>query len=118
MSMRTEPDTARPGKQARRIAGREIVFDEEGFFNDYYDWSEEAFKVLAAESGMTLISVQHWKVIRFLREFYAHNGRSPLNHQLREGTGLGALEMQRLFPEGIKLGARRLAGLPNPKTCS
>jgi sulfur relay (sulfurtransferase) DsrC/TusE family protein len=27
------------------------------------------------------------------------------------------LELEQLFPEGIKYGARRIAGLPNPKNC-
>jgi sulfur relay (sulfurtransferase) DsrC/TusE family protein len=27
------------------------------------------------------------------------------------------LEIEKLFPGGIKYGARRVAGLPNPKNC-
>jgi tRNA 2-thiouridine synthesizing protein E len=106
------------GRQVRCIAGREIIFDGDGFFNDFNDWSEEAFELLAGESGLASITEQHWKVVRFLREFYAYHGRAPLNQQLKQGTGLSVLEIQRLFPEGVKQGARRLAGLPNPKTCS
>ncbi len=116
--MNTMPDEIGPGQRVRYMAGRRIVFDEEGFFNDFLDWSEEVFELLAGESGLSSVTEQHWKVVRFLREYYAYHGRSPLNHQLKAGTGLSALELQRLFPEGIKLGARRLAGLPNPKTCS
>ena len=55
--------------------------------------------------------------MRFFREYYAYHGRSPLNRHLREGTGLSLGELERLFPGGIRLGARRLAGLPNPKSC-
>jgi TusE/DsrC/DsvC family sulfur relay protein len=106
------------GRQVRSIAGREIVFDGEGFFIDFDDWSEEAFEFLAGQSGITAITELHWRVVRFLRAFYANNGRAPLNQQFKGGTGLSALELQCLFPEGIKLGARRLAGLPNPKTCN
>lgn len=118
MSAGSEPDKAARGLRKRFVAGREIVFDEEGFFNDFFDWREDVFEILAAESGIIRITEQHWHVVRFFREFYAFHGRSPLNHQIKTGTGLSALELQRLFPEGIKLGARRLAGLPNPKTCS
>jgi dissimilatory sulfite reductase related protein len=46
-----------------------------------------------------------------------HHGRSPMNRDLRAGTGLSLVELERLFPDGIRMGARRLAGLPNPKTC-
>ncbi|MGA2402922.1 MAG: TusE/DsrC/DsvC family sulfur relay protein [Syntrophobacteraceae bacterium] len=118
MSTHSEPNKTDPGLRVRCIAGRQIVFDGDGFFNDFYDWSEAAFGFLAEESGLVCITEQHRQVVHFLREFYAYHGRSPLNRQIKEGTGLSALELQQLFPEGIKQGARRLAGLPNPKTCS
>ena len=102
----------------RVLDGRKIVVDGEGFLNDFDDWTEAVFKLLAEERGLTRITDQHWKVVRFLREFYACNGRSPMNRQLREGTGMSVMELEKLFPDGLKLGARRLAGLPNPKTCN
>ncbi len=102
-----------------RVFGqREVVFDAEGFFNDFSDWTEEICTVLAEESGLALLTDGHRRVIRFLREFYAGNGRAPLNSQLRKGTQMSLLELEPLFPGGIKRGARRLAGLPNPKTCT
>jgi len=106
------------GRCKRTIEGREVVFDEEGFFDDFEDWSEEIFETLAQESGLSPVTEQHRQVVRFLREFYAYNGRAPLNNQLRKGIGLSLLELEALFPGGLKHGARRLAGLPNPKTCN
>jgi TusE/DsrC/DsvC family sulfur relay protein len=106
------------GRCVRVIAGRELAFDDEGFFDDFEDWSEEIFKALAHESGISLISDQQRQVVRVLREFYACNGRAPLNNELRKRAGMSLLELDRLFPGGLKKGARRLAGLPNPKTCS
>jgi tRNA 2-thiouridine synthesizing protein E len=102
----------------RRFGQREIVFDSEGFFNDFSDWTEEICTTLAEECGLTELSDRHWQVVRFLRQFYAGQGRAPLNSQLRKGTEMSLLEIEALFPGGIKTGARRLAGLPNPKTCS
>jgi dissimilatory sulfite reductase related protein len=103
--------------QIRVIAGRKILFDREGFFNSFYDWSEEIFASLANECGLFEVSDRHWRVVRFLREFYAVNGRAPLNRQLREGTVMSLSELEVLFPGGIKHGARRLAGLPSPRSC-
>jgi TusE/DsrC/DsvC family sulfur relay protein len=111
-------DAAGLGRQVRVIAGNEIAFDNEGFFWDFDDWSEEAAGVLAAESGLVELKDEHWRVIRFFREYYGYNGRAPLNKDLKKGTNMSLLELQGLFPEGIKQGARRLAGLPNPKTCN
>lgn len=101
----------------RQVAGREIPFDEEGFFHEHDDWSEAACLELAAECGMELTPV-HWQVMHAFRDYYLTNGRAPLNRELKAATGMSVLDMERLFPEGLKNGARRLAGLPNPKTCS
>lgn len=104
-------------RTARHLAGREIYFDNEGFLWDPRDWDEDVAEVLARESGLGELTGLHWNVLRFLREFYLRNGRAPLNRQLKEGTGLSILEIESLFPGGIRTGARRFAGLPNPQTC-
>ena len=111
-------DGASLGRRLRPIAGREIAFDGEGFFWDYDDWSEEAARQLAAESGLEVLTEEHWRVIRFYREYYEYHGRAPLNRDIKKGVGMSLLELQNLFPGGLKNGARRLAGLPNPKTCN
>ena len=103
--------------QVRSLAGREIVFDSEGFLADALQWTEEVARVMAQESGLAVLADTHWQVIRFLREYYLQNGRAPLNRQLKAGLGMSLMEIESLFPGGLKLGARRLAGLPNPKTC-
>ncbi len=105
------------GRKVRNIDGRPIVFDGEDFFDDPDDWSEEAARVLAEEMGLHRMTDEHWRVLRFLRDYYFQNGRAPLNKKLRDGLGMSVREIEALFPGGIKFGARRLAGLPNPKTC-
>jgi tRNA 2-thiouridine synthesizing protein E len=106
------------GQKTRRIAGQEILFDSEEFFWDPHQWSEEAAETLAKEIGLAGLSETQWMILRFLRTYYLENGRAPLNRQIKAGTGISLMEMESLFPGGIKHGARRLAGLPNPKTCS
>ncbi len=105
------------GRQARFIAGREIFFDWEGFLWDAADWSEEIAEILARESGIEVLMESHWTVLRYFRAYYAYHGRAPLNRHLKEGTGMPLREIEFLFPQGIRLGARRLSGLPNPKSC-
>jgi tRNA 2-thiouridine synthesizing protein E len=109
-------DTTR-SRVRRTVAGREAWFDDEGFFWDPDDWSEAAAEELAHERGMARLDDVHWRVLRFMRGYYEHHGRAPLNRELKAGTSLSLLELERLFPDGIKLGARLLAGLPNPQTC-
>jgi len=109
-------ETAR-SRALRTVAGRPVYFDDEGFFWDPDDWSDEAAEALAREVGIDRLDEVQWRVLRFMRAHYAHHGRAPMNRELRAGTGLSLLELERLFPDGIKMGARRLAGLPNPQTC-
>lgn len=101
----------------RTVAGRSVYFDDEGFFWEPDDWSDEGAEELARESGIERLDAVQWRVLRFLREYYLYHGRAPMNRELKAGTELSLMELERLFPDGIKLGARRLAGLPNPKTC-
>ena len=105
-------------RHVRTLCDREILFDEEDFFWDFDDWFEEAADVLAKEAGLAALDDRHWQAINFLRNFYRENGRAPLNRQLKKGTGSSLLELEALFPGGLKYGARRLAGLPNPKNCA
>ena len=114
----TQSEAAESGARWRVVAGRNILFDGEGFFWQADDWSADAAEELAREVGIARLSGTQWRVIEFLREFYFENGRSPLNRRLAAGVGMSLLDLERLFPRGIKYGARRLAGLPNPKNCS
>jgi tRNA 2-thiouridine synthesizing protein E len=104
-------------RHLRTVAGRDIYFDWEDFLWSPDDWDEEVAAALARESGLGQLDDTHWRVLRFMREFYAYHARAPLNKDLKRGTGLSLMELERLFPQGIRLGARRIAGLPNPKSC-
>ena len=96
-------------RELRTVAGRQVYLDS--------DWTAEAAEELARASGLERLDEVRRGVLRFLRDYYLRNGRSPMNRELRVGTALSLAELERLFPDGIKMGARRLAGLPNPKTC-
>ena len=113
----TDSSPAGRDRQLRKVADRDIYFDWEGFFWDPDDWSEAAADELASESGIATLTEAQWQVIRFMREFYFYHGRAPMNKDLKEGTGLTLMTLEGMFPQGIRLGARRLAGLPNPKAC-
>jgi TusE/DsrC/DsvC family sulfur relay protein len=104
-------------QEFREVAGRRILFDHEGFLWQAEDWSEDVAEALALEAGICGLSEAQWRVIRFLREFYFEYGRSPLNRKIVEGVGMSLLELQSLFPGGIRHGAKHIAGLPNPKRC-
>ena len=119
MNDENRPASADQGRdrRMRHIAGRDVYFDWEDFLWDPDDWCEAIALELARESGMAGLDKVHWEVIRFMRAYYYHHGRAPMNKDLKQGTGMALLQLESLFPEGIRRGARRLAGLPNPKAC-
>jgi TusE/DsrC/DsvC family sulfur relay protein len=102
----------------RMIAGRKILFDKEGFLWHVEDWTEEVAEALASECGIEKLSDRQWQVIRFLRNYFSYHGRAPLNRDLKAGLGISLMELEGLFPGGMRRGARRVAGLPNPRACT
>jgi TusE/DsrC/DsvC family sulfur relay protein len=111
-------DSGEVQKKTRVIAGKEYLFDKENFLYRPQDWTEELAEALAAESGIEKMSDDQWRLVRFLREYYFYNGRAPLNRDLKASLGMTVMELECLFPGGIRRVARRVAGLPNPRTCS
>lgn len=104
-------------RERQTVAGRAVWFDAEGFFWDPDEWFEAAADELARQRGIVALDASQWRVIRFLREYYGRNGRAPMNRELKAAIGMSLVELEALFPDGIRMGARRLAGLPNPRTC-
>lgn len=111
-------DSREVQQRKRVIAGSEYLFDKEDFLWRPQDWTEALAEALAAECGIEKMSEDQWRLVRFLREYYFYNGRAPLNKDLKAGLGMSVMDLECLFPGGIKRGARRVAGLPNPRTCS
>jgi len=106
------------GVRKRSIAGKEIYFDKDGFLLNANDWSEEAAEILSREMGIKTLNEKQWQVIRFIRDFYMNNGKAPLSSELKAALGWSLMELELMFPGGIRHGARLLAGLPNPQSCS
>lgn len=101
----------------RVVDGKAVLLDEEGYFVHPESWTETIAKTIALEMGISELTDRQWEMIYFLRTFYLTNGRAPLNRDIKRQTGMNLIEVEQLFPEGIRRGARRLAGLPNPKSC-
>ncbi len=100
------------------FGGKEVLLDNEDFLWRPEDWTEELAVDLARQGGIEQLSEAQWRVVRFLREYFLYHGRAPLNRNLKEGLGMSLMELEGLFPGGIRRGARRVAGLPNPRTCA
>ncbi len=103
--------------------GNEIETDREGYLKDTTQWSEAMAEVIAAQEGITL-AVEHWEVVRFVREFYLEFNTSPAIRMLvkamanKFGEEKGnSRYLYRLFPKGPAKQATKIAGLPKPVKC-
>ena len=102
----------------RKIAGKEIITDMDGFIQNPSMWSAEVARVMAREIGIESLNEKQWRVLRFIRNYYLKEGKEPMNHKIKLGTSMSIKEIESLFPGGIARGARRLAGLPKPRGCA
>jgi tRNA 2-thiouridine synthesizing protein E len=114
----SRPEAGDVHQRFKIIAGRKVLFDKEDFLWHAEDWTEEVAEALALECGIKGLSDAQWRVIRFMRDYFFYHGRAPLNRDLKSGLGMSLLELEGLFPGGIRRGARRVAGLPNPRACT
>lgn len=98
------------------IAGQEVVVDDEGFFLDPNQWSEDMAPALAEAIDIELTD-EHWKVIRFLREDFAAQGETPTIRRVSTTGGVDTKRLFQLFPKKPAKKMSYIAGLPKPHGC-
>ncbi len=99
------------------IAGREITVDEEGFFADPSQWSEDMAEELAKAIGIDELTEDHWKVIRFLRKDFEETGETATIRRVSTMTGISTKQLYQLFPKKPAKKMAYIAGLPKPTGC-
>jgi len=97
--------------------GKELEIDEDGFIQDPNEWDEEVAKDLAETEGVTDMTEDHWKLVKYLRDYYLKNGIAPMVRKLCKETGFKLKYVYKLFPSGPAKGACKVAGLPKPTGC-
>ncbi len=95
----------------------EIVVDDDGFMQEPEKWTEEIAKCLAKQDGIEELTEEHWKVIKYLRDYYLKYKIAPPIRQLVKETGFPLKKIYELFPLGPAKGACKYAGLPKPTGC-
>ena len=94
-----------------------VVLNDEGFFVDPSQWTEEIVPELAAKEGITELTPAHWQVIRLMRSEFATKGAAPPVRALSKTSGVSIKELYELFPKGPAKTAARIAGVPKPHGC-
>ncbi len=96
------------------IEGRLFEVDEDAFLSDHDVWTEEVAQLFAKTEGLDTLTEDHWKVIRYLREYFEEAKSVPMIRTLCHETGFKLTEIYKLFQAGPVDGACKIAGLPNP----
>jgi tRNA 2-thiouridine synthesizing protein E len=97
--------------------GKKFEIDEDGFLQNFEDWSEEWVDYVKEYEGIKELTDEHWKVIKFLQDYYKKNGIAPMVRILSKVTGFKLKKIYELFPSGPGKGACKMAGLPKPTGC-
>lgn len=98
-------------------AGKEIAVNDEGFFEDPSQWTEDMAPEIAREAGVGDLSEEHWRVIKFMRREYETKGTGPTVRILGKTSGVSIKELYQLFPKGPAKLAAKIAGIPKPRGC-
>ncbi|MBK6363642.1 MAG: TusE/DsrC/DsvC family sulfur relay protein [Saprospiraceae bacterium] len=97
------------------IIGRSIDVNEEGFMNQFSQWTREIGEALALENNISL-SPRHWEVIDYIQKEYKND--SPLSIRKIGKSGVVDIkEFYELFPDAPLKTATKIAGIPKPVSC-
>jgi TusE/DsrC/DsvC family sulfur relay protein len=99
------------------ISGVDVAVNDEGFFEDPSQWTEDMATEVAKEQGIDPLTDQHWQVIRFMRKEYAEKGTGPTVRVLGKTSGVTVKELYQLFPKGPAKMAAKISGIPKPRGC-
>lgn len=101
----------------KTYAGQDVAVNEEGFFEDPAQWTEDMAPEIAAEEGIDALGDRHWEVIHFMRKEFDEKGTGPTVRILGKTSGVPVKELYQLFPGGPAKQAAKVAGIPKPRGC-
>lgn len=99
------------------VNGKSVELDEDGFIVNLDEWSEDVAMYLAKEEGVEELTEDHWKLINYLKQYFAEYGIAPMVRKMTKESGFSLKEIYDLFPSGPAKGACKVAGLPKPTGC-
>ena len=99
------------------LGGKEIDIDEDGFIQEPDLWDENVATDLAKTEGVEAMGEDHWKLVNYIRDYYAKFGIAPMVRKLCKDCDFKLKYIYEMFPSGPAKGACKVAGLPKPTGC-
>ena len=101
----------------RVLCDTTVEVNDEGFFVDPSQWTEEMAPILADEVGVpTPLTDQHWQVIEFIQQSFQNSDAISIRSIGKRGPA-SIKEFYALFPDGPLKKASKIAGIPKPASC-
>ena len=75
------------------ISSTEVEVNDEGFFVDPEQWTEEMAPELARRDGIDLLTDAHWTVLRFMRSEFFEKGTGPTVRLLGKKSGVSVKDL-------------------------
>ncbi len=101
----------------KKIAGKEVQVNDEGFMTNPAEWTKEIAVELAKEEGIAELTPAHWAVIDFCRATAAGNGKAPTLRTITNGANVTTKDLFALFPKGPAKKVAKISGLGKPEGC-
>lgn len=89
---------------------------DEGYLLEPGDWTEDIARLFAADEEI-LLTDDHWRVVRFIREWHGEHGVAPSSRDVDiflKGNGAPRNFLYELFPCGYVQQACKIAGMKSP----
>jgi dissimilatory sulfite reductase related protein len=100
----------------KTVGGKTVSVNEEGYFTDPSQWSEDMVAELGKEMEINEITPKHIEVINYLRD----NQAKGVSLSLRKVGKSGIVDTKgfyTLFPGGPLKKSSFMAGIPKPISC-
>ena len=100
------------------VDGKRIILDEDCFLQNPEVWDEVVAEWMARNlEGVQQMTERHWKVVKYLRQYWETYGVCPPIKMVLKETGETLEGIYELFPDGPAHGACKVAGAPKPTGC-
>ena len=100
-----------------KLGDKDIQLDQDGFMLNPSLWNDEVALGIASDEGIEEMSEEHWKVVKFIREYWKSHDLAPPVRLICAEVGVNVRTIYKLFASGPARGACRIAGLPKPDGC-
>jgi len=101
----------------KKIAGKEVQVNDEGFMTNPAEWTKEIAVEMAKEEGIVELTPAHWAVIDFCRATAGASGKAPTLRTITTGANVSTKELFGLFPKGPAKKVAKISGLGKPEGC-